>query len=75
MITIENNFDIEYLTYREFKLKEKEYEKIAKLRALEQLKISDIEKLLIELFLNNYNREINRIKRKLEFGIIKETLY
>lgn len=75
MITIENNFDIEYLTYKEFKLKEKEYEKIAKLRALEQLKISDIEKLLIELFLNNYNREINRIKRKLEFGIIKETLY
>ncbi|KIU07709.1 hypothetical protein SC08_Contig83orf01630 [Clostridium butyricum] len=35
----------------------------------------DIEKLSIELFLNNYNREINRIKRKLEFEIIKETLY
>ncbi len=72
---MENNFDIEYLTYKEFKKNEDEHKKIAKLKALDLLNISDSEKTILNSFLLIYEMEIGKIKRKLEYEIIKETLY
>lgn len=67
--------EIEYLTYKRFKLKEKEYKEKSKLKVVESLLITDIEKILIESCLSMYEEEINIIKRKIEFEIIKETLF
>jgi len=75
VITIENNFDIEYLIYKEFKKDEDEYKKIAKLKTIDLLNISDSEKMIINSFLLSYEMQIGKIKRKLENEIIKETLY
>lgn len=75
MIIIESKFDIEYLTHKKFKKNEDKYKKIAKLKAIDLLNISDNEKMIVNLFLLSYQREIENIKRKLEIEIIRETLY
>ncbi|MGN2369277.1 hypothetical protein ACTFJW_17065 [Clostridium cagae] len=74
-IKIDNNFDIDYLTYKKFKENEDEYKRIAKFKAIDLLNISDSEKVIVNLFLLSYQREIEKIKRKLELEVIKETLY
>ncbi|WP_252224625.1 MULTISPECIES: hypothetical protein [unclassified Clostridium] len=74
-IKIDNNFDIDYLTYKKFKENEAEYKRIAKFKAIDLLNISDSEKIIVNLFLLSYQREIEKIKRKLELEVIKETLY
>lgn len=75
VITIENDFDIEYLIYKEFKKNEDEYKRIAKLKTMDSLNISDSEKMTINSFLLIYEIQVGKIKRKLENEIIKETLY
>ncbi|OSA88251.1 UNVERIFIED_ORG: hypothetical protein B2H98_05445 [Clostridium botulinum] len=74
-IKIDNNFDIDYLTYKKLKENEAEYKRIAKFKAIDLLNISDSEKIIVNLFLLSYQREIEKIKRKLELEVIKETLY
>lgn len=71
----QGKFDIGYLTYKEFKLKENEYKQIAKLKTMELVGICESEKLTINNFLLIYEEEIKSIKRKIEYEIVKETLY
>jgi hypothetical protein len=74
-IKIYNNFDIDYLIYKKFKKNEDEYKRIAKLKAIYLLNISASEKMIINIFLLSYEIEKEKIKRKLEHEVIKETLY